>query len=262
MSLHLSEFPLYEEIRDEYMILRQDMPRKKAVMSLKKKYGNEINDTDDAVFFWLGIASAQSALGELNAEYKEKTLAAINAANNDELLFEEDEIEFLYSKSSKTKRIFPASFNWKIGDVYLYELNSECAKSAHVDDCSILLYVADNKRFSHYDINPVVYLMLWLSREIPQTKENIESCGFLEIDKPFRNKDKKACRKVLTGKTKEEIDDFSASLKYVGNYSGIRVPLNEADLTDYNMFISLQFFDEQVCQAFMSGNLYYLSEKL
>lgn len=262
MAQHLSDFPLIDEIKEEYIMLRDELQRKKAVQALMREYGNEMADSDDAVLFWLGIAAGQAELGELTAEYREKVLTSISAVKNDELVFAEGELDFLNEKSPGKKRTTQSYWTWKPGDVYLYELNSDYAKEAHIDDCSLLLYVVDYKAITRQRY-PIVYLLLWLGEDAPQSRKEIESCGYLELDRPFwkfRNDGKRACRKLFFCKSRTEFETFAAKLKYIGNYSELKAPERQATFDEYAMFTDPKYVERDVCLAFMKGDIHYLAE--
>ncbi len=262
MAQRLSDFPLIDEIKEEYIMLRDELQRKKAVQALMREYGNELADSDDAVLFWLGIAAGQAELGELTAECREKVLTSISAANNDELVFAEGELDFLNEKSSGKKRTAQSYWTWKPGDVYLYDLNSDYAKEAHIDDCSLLLYVVDYEAIARHRY-PIVYLLLWLGKDAPQSCEEIESCGYLELDKPFwksKSEGKRACRKLFFCKSKTEFEAFAAKLKYIGNYSELKAPERQATFDEYAMFTAPEYVERAACRAFMRGDIHYLVE--
>ncbi len=258
--MKLLDLPFVYEVREEYIALRDELQRKKAVKALMKEYRDELEDVDDSAYFWLGIASGQDELGELTEEYRQNALSALSMLGEDAPPFDEGELDFLNNAGAKKKKPKNEYINWKPGDVYLYDLSGPYAEEAHIDDCSLLLYVIDYYKISSLGKWPRLYLLLNLGKEAPSTKDDLKNCGFFELDRTFSKCGKIAYRKVYTCKNEAEFEGFNAKLKYVGNFPSLSSPPNEAEMDDAPTYLWAEHIDRDVCRAFMKGDIYYFSE--
>jgi|GEM_PF-2702559 len=258
--MKLLELPFVYEVREQYLELREELQRKKAVQALMREYPDEIEDVDDAALFWLGIASGQDELGELNVEYRQKTLAALEAWGEDTSSFDAGELDFLSEKSGGKKRTSSNYWTWKPGDVYMYDLSGPRAESAKISDCSVIIYVIGYHSVSRRSNDPVVYLLLNPSKNAPQSKEELESYGYIDLSTIWRRNDKKYCKTVFVSNGKREFEDFSTKLQYIGNYPEISGPENQATLQDELSYAAPISFEGGIAYSVGKGDVHYLSK--
>ena len=258
--MKLLDLPFVYEVREEYIALRDELQRKKAVNALMKEYPDELEDADDSAYFWLGIALGQDELGELTEEYRQNALSALTLLGEDAPTFEEGELDFLNNVGAKKKKSKNEYINWKSGDVFLYDLSGPYAEEAHIDDCSLLLYVIGYHPISRGSNLPLVYLLLNLSKDAPTSKEELEECGFLDLSRNHIQKRMGTCQTIFTYKNKMDFEDFSLKLKYVGNFPDVSLLPSEAISHHELSFVAPISIDAKVSYAFTNGYSYYLSE--
>jgi hypothetical protein len=74
---------LASDVRGEYRALLEDgAPDAEAIQKVLRRFADDLDDPDNATCFWTGLAAAQMALGRLDPEVRDRTIAAIDAGGD------------------------------------------------------------------------------------------------------------------------------------------------------------------------------------
>ena len=187
-----------EEIRDDYKDGLKKEPNEIALTDqIIEKSQFFLNDPDDAPIFWFALADTQWKLGRLEDRVKEKALYYIEEGGDLRRWEEENpkqapkraavleklKEELLSPQPEKKKISVPRLYKceWKIGDVYVYPLDSEDAIARGFKGKSLLFHKIGEANYDSYHIVPVVRVKLADSDNLPKTTEAFNQLSYLQI---------------------------------------------------------------------------------
>lgn len=225
--MYLSEFPLYSEVKEEYLLLRRSgLCRSEAVIQMQTDYRNELADeTDyDYYLFWLAIADAQYYYKELTlevAQYGINLIAEINEKTEIHLTPAEIKKRFtrykeapMPEKKVKVKKKFVCQ--WAIGDVFAYYLDGvEAEKCGLQGKYALLQKVYEVER--REGIFPLVTLRIWKDPVLPVQKISIQDIPILHINgkRMLYGDGYEYCAELYFASQRQQ---KQLPVQYVGNY--------------------------------------------
>ena len=154
------------------------------------------SDEDDAPVFWFAMADMQWNYGRLQEEVKKKALYYLNDMKNlqrweyENLKMSEKRKQVLNELRKKLNTLQPPEkkvsqyrlyhCQWKVGDMYAYQLEGEYAKERGLNGKYLLFYKIAESIWWPGHVIPVVYIKLTENNEIPKTREELEKLEYIQ----------------------------------------------------------------------------------
>ena len=227
-----------EDVRDEYKeILKKGLNGQEALEEIIGSFIEEIEDIDDGPVFWIALADTMWNMGRLIPDVKEKAIQVIESGADLEKWKEnkkeyEKRKEVLEQLKEKLNSPMPAEkkikipkiykCEWKDGDTFAYQLESQEAQEAGIKGKYLILRKVDEEVWKEGDVIPIVYIQITEKGELPRTEKEIEQLPYIIctnkanvkyvyiidlIDKPNKN--------------------IRSKLIYIGNFRDIKPPEDE-----------------------------------
>ncbi len=259
-----------EDIKDYYNDqLRRGKKSEEITHELINQNHDIIFDNDDAPIFWFALADTQWNLGRLENSVKEKALFYLNL-DNDFLYREVENIKFankrysvlkalkekLLTQPPKEKKITPYKFyhcEWKIGDIYAYQLTSEYAEQEALFNKYLFFVKVGEKEWHPGHIIPVVYFYQIVSEKILTLKEIVKLPYIPQFYTPKAYKDnpnmQKLYRLSFLSTSKRIIPN--KQLTFLGNIETVKHIDNES-LNSFD--VSWKDFENYIVDNFQNWN--------
>lgn len=259
--MRLTDFPLINEVKEEYIDLRSGgANRDQATQQLIQEYADELTKgaNDDGLLFWIGLADGQYARKEITLEVAGQGIKALDLLTERRVPVASLDINRRrehYSaapmperKVGKPRRKFQC--NWNVGDTFAYQLSGPEAEEAGLAQKYVLLRKVDEDDFGDGRLLPIVTVSLWDGIPLPHTAEEFQQVPMLKIcnggrcDSP---KWKNEYRAEMVIKNDKQL--ASMQLQFLGNFQNIPMPDDEIIFTKpgYIMFLSIEFFERDIC---------------
>ena len=266
----MTEFPVLEEIKDEYVQLRQTgNDRAAAVLKLMESYKYELEDPeeDDAQLFWIGLADAQYYRKELEEDIAQKSLKALNViAGYDWDICPGDlnrrrehyaKAPMPERKAGKPRPKFRCE--WKIGDTFAYQLTSQEAKDLGIFRKYMLLRKVSELECGDGSSSPIVTISLWSKDTLPRNAEEFMSVPLLKLCNGGRNFSPKynyEYRTEIVIKSRKQL--MSIPLLFVGNFPNIPMPADEIIFTTPGevLLLILDMIEKELCDYWKMHNIF------
>lgn len=163
---------------------------------LTEEYKSIMGDTDDELLFWLALADTQWELGILLPTVKEKALYWIHkdsslchcptttasAKAQRKRTLDDLRVKLLSPqppvKKPAKKRTYTCQ--WKIGDVFAYQMDSDLAKERGLDGRYFLIQKVDEAVWYPGHIVPIVYVKLTRDASIPSSVEEYDQLEYVQ----------------------------------------------------------------------------------
>lgn len=264
-----------EEVRDYYKDqLHRGKTGKEITQELIAQNKYAISDPDDAPVFWFALADTQWNLGRLEDFVREQALHHIRDGHDVKRWAVEDprgakaRAETLEKLQLKLLSPQPAEkkiaqyklyhCEWKIGDVFAYQLESDLAKERGLYGWYFLIQKVDEGIWYPGHIVPIVRVKITTDVSLPHSKDEINKLNYVQISSrrfdPFVEEfhiasenltEKEFWRKVEEKKVTYSYDAFGflpvyqlklistssraipKKLVMIGNFSGIDSPQKE-----------------------------------
>lgn len=188
---------LAEDIRDYY---KDQLHRGKkgidVTQELLVQYQIEISDSEDASVFWFALADTQWNLGRLEDKVKEMALKHILEGDNLEhwkienpkmAKAREQAIEELRQKllspqppEKKVTQYKIYRCEWKYGDVYAYQLESDLAEEKSLYGRYFLIQKVDECVWHPGHIVPIVYVKITGDTNLPSNVEEYNQLEYVQ----------------------------------------------------------------------------------
>lgn len=236
-NMRMTDFPVLEEIREEYVQLRQQgSDRDGATRKLMESYKCELaEDMEDAVLFRIGLADAQYSRKELTEDAARKALEALDAmvkygwhvAPSDLNLRREHyaQAPMPERKIGKPRPKFRCS--WQLGDTFALKLTGQAAAGLGISGKYMLLRkIAESECAGA--VYPVVTVSICEEEQIPKDKEAFCAIPLLKLQtggRCFSPKDKFEYRTVIYTKSSKRLRMLP--LRYCGNFPDLPLPDDE-----------------------------------
>lgn len=259
--VRIADFPFVSEVKDEYLSLRRGgNNRDTAIQKLQYLYANELQEDDDAMLFWIGLANAQVVYKEITSEIADKAMCALELLEKTDWHVSSQDISRYKRKYScapmPEKKTFrtPKKFccQWEIGDTYAYQIQTASAKTPELIGKYALIHKVADVELWDGRMVPVVTLSIWPSRPFPQTVQEFEIVPILKLNvgKKGMQPGQVEYRTAMTIKSKKQLD--ALSLEYVGNFD-VQLPKNEMVYTNvaYMSMTLPEYFSRDICSAWI-----------
>lgn len=268
IPIHLSYFPFIDELRDEYLQWRKSgKTREETVNGMCKRYWNEVNDPDDGPLFWIAIGKAQCHYKEVTEDVAIKAKEGLDHLMATDINLSQRDADILCKKlfsdefrqpPKVRKNIPPKKYcSWNVGDVYAMPMRGPEAKAAYLDDTYLLIRVSHYKTIQGKEY-PSVFQMIWLDEEMPITVEKLNKSGYLVLHNYGSLLSKQPVfEEYLWFRSKNEFQQFSEKLTYVGNFPDAPRPRTCNDMCCY--FVWPEEIVKNACYAFHNNGIEYLN---
>lgn len=185
------------DVRDSYKeYLRKGFKGNEITEMFLEEYSYAISDTDDAPIFWFALADTQWNLGRLEEGVKEKALYYIQ--NGSDISRWENEnpkqakvrIKVLEELENKLNSEQPIEkkislyklyrCEWKINDVYAYQLNSDYAKEKGLYGRYLLFHKVGETTCHPGHIIPIVRIKITNNDRLPLDENEINQLEYVQ----------------------------------------------------------------------------------
>lgn len=195
-------FGLYQndtslDVKDEFEELyNAGKSAKDITCKLTKDYKNIMGDMEEEPLFWLALADTQWDLGVLLSTVKEKALYWINESSDvlncptiDRSTRAERKktLDELRSKllspqpsARKTSKRRTYKCQWKFGDVFAYQLESDLAKEKGLYGRYFLIQKVDEGVWYPGHIVPIVYVKITSDTTLPSNVEEYDKLEYVQ----------------------------------------------------------------------------------
>lgn len=259
--MRLSDFPFINEVKEEYIDLRNGgASREQTTQQLLQEYAEELTKgaKDDGLLFWIGLADGQYACKEITLEVAKQGIKALDMLTESCVLITPLDINrrrehyFMAPmperKVSKPRRKFQC--NWNVGDTFAYQLFSPEAEEAGIAQKYVLLRKVDDCVFGDGRLLPIVTVSIWDSIPLPRTAEEFQRAPLLKIcnggrcDSP---KWKNEYRAEIVIKNEKQL--ASMQLQFLGNFQNTPMPDDEIIFTNPGCMTMLmpECFERDIC---------------
>jgi hypothetical protein len=169
--------------------------------TMLKEFSNEMNDTDDSIPFWLALADIEWQHGILFPDVKTKALKCLEDIKTQSLL----EVENANFTSSRTKVLdklreklnspqpkhkkyktkTPYKCEWKSGDVFAFQLESNLSIEKGLSGQYLLVQKVDEGLWHPEHIIPIVYVKITKDGRIPTSISEFDQCEYIQTSFSF-----------------------------------------------------------------------------
>ena len=231
--------PLFHEVVNAYRALRRNgHDRASALCELKKRFTDELNDTEDGPIVILATAYAMSTKHELIQNLQKQAMDA--AAQLRSVRSEGSIASFALAVQTMISR--PESIGseahypqkrqydpgWKIGDVFSHRLSTPNARRLSIDGSIVLLRKIGSYQDAEGNLKQIVNISLCAADRIPRDSEELNTLGLLPMMEG--NGGYQYWGQLnLSSKRKEKAFD----LRKIGNFPIISTPPDSADHDPY-----------------------------
>lgn len=265
-QIRMTEFPVLEEIRSEYVELRQaGNNRALAVQKLTEAYEYELAENEnDAMLFWIGLADAQYFRKELTEDVAFRASEALDEL--EKLEWQIASCDLNRRREHYTKAPMPERktgkprpkfrCEWQIGDTFAYQLTSQEAKDLGIVEKYMLLRKVAELECAG-GMYPVVTVSFHVGEHLPSNSEEFLSIPLLKLQEGgrcFSPRDKFEYRTVIFIKSLRQL--HSLSLQYCGNFTDVPLPADEIVFNRFGeTMISLaDALEEDLCMYWERNN--------
>ena len=181
------------DVKDEFEKLFNDGKGVQEITDgLTAEFESIMDCADEAPLFWLALADTQWKFGVLLPDVKENALRWIDelksqTADTLDGTKQKNALENLQAKllsplppvkKPKKKRIYKCE--WKIGDVFAYQLESDLAKERGLYGRYFLIQKVDEGTWYPGHIVPIIYVKLTRDTKLPSTEEEYNEAEYVQ----------------------------------------------------------------------------------
>ena len=235
--MRMTDFPVVEEIREEYVWLRQQgSDRSGTTRKLMEAYQRELDENaEDAVLFWIGLADAQYSRKELTAEAAQRALEALDAMAKFGWPLTPGDLNRRrehYAQAPMPERKIGKSrpkfrCPWQLGDTFALKLSGQEATELGISGKYMLLRKVAELECAGA-VYPVVTVSICEEAQIPQDEEAFCTILPLKLQRGgrcFSPKDKYEYRTVIWSRSSKRMRTLP--LRYCGYFPDIPLPEDE-----------------------------------
>ena len=259
-----------EDVRDYYKDqLHRGKTGKEITQEMIAQNEDIISDQDDAPVFWFALADTQWNLGRLEDFVKEQALNHIQdgydlkrweTENSQGAKIRERVLrelkEKLLSSQPAEKKISPYKLyhcEWKMGDIYAYELGGEYAKEMEMLGNYFYFIKVDERIWHPGHIVPVVYFY-WITGDKLMSLEELKTMDYIPQffnPKAYKNNpDRKTLYRLTLLSTSSRVIP-KKRLTFIGNIKEVKRVDNE-DPGSYQ--VSWKDFEKYIIKNFRTWN--------
>ena len=187
-----------QDIRDRFKDqLRRGKSSEEVTQELIKGYSYMIDDPDDGPVFWFALADTQWNLGKLLPEVKKQALLWLDkggdvrrweAENPKQAIIRKKVLEELQQKlnslqppEKKISQYRLYTCEWKIGDVFAYQLESDLAKEKGLFGRYFLIQKVDEETWHPGHVFPIVYVKITSDERLPTSVKEYDELEYVQI---------------------------------------------------------------------------------
>ena len=241
--MRMTDFPVLEEIKDEYIRLRQNgKTRAEAAGLMMETYADELQNPSeyDAQLFWIGLADAQYYRKELSEDIAARALTALEAIGAykwnvcpGDLVRRQEHYARAPMPERKVGKPKPKfRCEWRIGDTFAYQLTSHEATELGIGGKYMLLRKVSEVEFDNGSLYPIVTVSFWDFEKLPSSTKQYETASLLKLCRGGRNFSPSNCfeyRTEILIKNRKQLG--LAPLIFVGNFCQSSMPSDEIIFT-------------------------------
>lgn len=260
-----------EDVRDYYKDqLKRGKTNEEVTNELIADNEDVLSDEDEAPIFWFALADTQWKLGRLIPFVKEKALEYLKSGTNltrwqkeavsqREYLIREKVLQELEKKlmspmppEKKNSQYNLYKYEWNIGDVFAYKLESEYAKKVGLHNKYLLIRKAYEDIWWPGHIVPIIYVQITKDDKIPISRDEILKLEYIVTSK---SEVKPKYLTTMISTSKRVIPN--KKLIFVGNYSDLPTPKDEYIPEDKTSIIACHWsaFEKTLIDDYFSLNL-------
>lgn len=261
-----------EEVRDYYKDqLHRGKTGKEITQELMAQNEDIISDPDDAPVFWFALADTQWNLGRLENLVKEQALKHIHtrynlsrweAKNTKEAKIRAKILEELHQKllssqppEKKISQYKLYHCEWKVGDVYAYQLVGDYAKEKGMYGKYLHFIKVDEKEWYPGHIVPIVYFY-WITTDKLLGLDELNTIDYMPqffVPDVYKNNPERQRLYALTLLSTSSKVIPKKSLTFIGNVSGVK-RVDDEDPNSYK--VSWKDFEKYIVDNFQIWNEY------
>ena len=215
-GIELYQDDVAEDVRSEFKdLLRKGKTAEEITKQMYEDHACVFGDPDDEPVFWFALADTQWNLGRLLPEVKTQAIAWLDkggdlerwkredpklAAAREKILVElRQRLDSMQPPEKKISQNRLFRCEWKIGDVFAYQLESNLAKENGLLGRHLLFQKVDEYTWHPGHIIPVVYIKITKDESIPATIKEFDCLEYIQVsvrryepfDQEFRPKKEK-----------------------------------------------------------------------
>lgn len=186
-----------QDVRDKFKdLLRRGKTAEEITKKLIAEYEYAINDSDDGPIFWIALADTQWELGRLMPEVKKQAVAWLDKGGdlakwqieNPKLVIIRKKVLDELCKKLNTpqppeKKILQYNLyacEWKVWDVFAYQLESDLAKEKGLYGRYFLIQKIDETTWYPGHIIPIVYVKITMDDKLPTNVDEYNQLEFVQ----------------------------------------------------------------------------------
>ena len=257
--MRMTDFPVLEEIKEEYIQLRQvGNSREDAVRKLVESYADELQDIEETPLLWIGLADAQYFRKELSEDVAKKAISALDAFESfgwdicpGDLNRRREHYEQAPMPERNVGKPGPKfRCQWRIGDTFAYQLTGKEAKELGIHGKYMLLRKVSEVEFGNGSLYPIVTVSFLGARAFPTSDEAFMDIPLLKLQeggRMFSPIDKFEYRTVIVIKSRKKLAE--TPLQFVGNFMNVQMPTDEIIFTEAGVILMnhLELFETNFC---------------
>lgn len=218
-------------------LIRKEKTAEEITGQLIDEYADAINDPNDGPIFWFALADTQWNMGRLLPNVKEQALSWLDKGGDLERWQEENSTlaatrekmlvelrQKLNTTQPPEKKISQHRFykcEWKMGDVFAYQLESDLAKEKGLSGRYFLFQKVDEGTWHPGHIIPIVYVKITKDVQLPACTEDFDQLEYVQVSsskfdlwvEEFRPKEKNLTDEEFWKKSEEmkaelEFDEY------------------------------------------------------
>lgn len=282
MPVRFSYFDVFQEVQEKYKELRNSLSIKQTEDTIKETYKDYFYDRYDAPIAHIALAKSEMRRKELTLRagvWAENAIVAIenDSANyciapNEIMKLKKDLTNINYRCDIEKHDIRPKQkrnkvfcCDWKIGDIYAFQLSGDYAQAAGLNGKYCLARKVDNSTLFLNGSNktyPVVLLSIWSEERLPKTIEELRNIGYLRNGFVGRfDSVGIEYRCLIHIPSKKKKDDYG--FIYLGNFPDLGIPVDDVDLNIYESVfnVDLAELENTVCDMYSKFNIIYPAMK-
>lgn len=267
--MRLSDFPMLNEIKEEYLNDRREgIPRDSVVVNLMTRYQSELmfGTADDNSLFWIGVADAQFSCKELSREVAVRGLLAIDVIEKTDWDISPKDFKCRRERYSMAPMPERKRFSnsrkfrctWKLGDTFAYRLSGTEAQECGLEGVYVLIRKVDELEFGDGRLLPVVTFTMWQHDSLPTSAQEFQKEPVLKLanGRLLSSTDLFEYRAELIVTSAKKLAQLD--LIYLGNFSPVPMPSNELIIRDPGMItmVALERLSWRCCVIWKKHNHY------
>lgn len=280
------------DVRDAYIEKIKNRKTNEDTMKEMLEEFTDILESEEKQLFWFALADTQWNLGRLNEYSKQEAIKYIdneidlikwkqdtNLYKKRKQILKDLKLKLLSKQPEEKKISKPRIYKceWKIGDVFAYQLKSKMAFENNLNGKYLIIQKIDETVYYPKNIFPVVRVKITEDTNIPKNKTEIDKLEYIEIDgwlynSRFSGIDARKPIQEQISNMKFEINEYGflpvyqmclmtkskknlgKDLIYLGNYQNILSPENEFKPINNVKTVNWKDFEQTIIESYLGNN--------